>query len=748
MSELAPDAPTLCWSTGRNKTTATWNPINNQSWSSFVRWLKPDQPAASKEVRPYVGGTLKHGRRTSRTVEQRYFLTLDADYADVDFPFDVAEVLPDTPYVIHTTWRHHPEAHRYRLIIPLSRGTDSKEYKELAWAVMNRLDGSRFDVTTAQAERFMWSPSTQDEATYFWTAPNPQAPYLPVDEWLDGRHGPSEARGQRGGATTTTTRSTSGTQPLETTPEDKERAEEIWASAVHDVLHLREHEKFAGRNEAVFHMMPVLLQFADAGLLDEDLVLDSLFDAAQQVPADEPYTREEFEASVASARAYADEKGPTLPETTATKLAQADFADVEVEEIEDLWEASPQLRHIAQAADCIGRNRLAMLAAVLVRILVQVEPRVLLAGAQDGSVGSRAALNLGVVLVGQSGQGKSTIQDESRKLLPETKRFESKPSTGQGLIQAYLEYQEDTGEQVLVTEPNKLWIFDEIDTLAATAADKTSTLLSEARTMLTGGMTGTANATASRRRHLDSRSYNFQMIVNAQPSRAGVLLNDRDGGTPQRFIWATVTDKRSAVHPKDRPPWPGQLDWSDVFTLSFNIGDPVVDIPQWLKDELLDYDYAVSQEGMEGGALSKNSHKNLLRLKVATGIAFLHQSPVVTDEYVHLADLVLKDSYRVQQECERLITSGEFTAKLARVRSESRVVDIVEDEKLQRLLDTALRKLRDKGDWANWHELRPQYRDRAAWEEPLWEALEQHDSVEIEQEEYGQSLRRKARWVL
>ena len=86
-----PDAPTLCWSTGRSRTTATWSRIHDRSWSSFVHWLKPDKPASSKEVRPYVGGTLQHGRRSIRTVEQRFFLTLDADYADVDFPLDVED---------------------------------------------------------------------------------------------------------------------------------------------------------------------------------------------------------------------------------------------------------------------------------------------------------------------------------------------------------------------------------------------------------------------------------------------------------------------------------------------------------------------------------------------------------------------------------------------------------------------------------------------------------------------------------
>ena len=109
-----PDARTLSWSRARTKTSANWPAVHDQPWSQFVRWLELDKPATTKEVRPYVGGTFHNGRRSIRTVEQRFFLTLDADYADVDFPLDVADILDGVPYVIHTTWRHTFEAHRYR----------------------------------------------------------------------------------------------------------------------------------------------------------------------------------------------------------------------------------------------------------------------------------------------------------------------------------------------------------------------------------------------------------------------------------------------------------------------------------------------------------------------------------------------------------------------------------------------------------------------------------------------------------
>lgn len=749
MPEQAADAQTLCWSTGKTRTTATWSPVNDQSWSSFVRWLKPDQPASSKEVRPYVGGTLDRGRRTIRTVDQRFFLTLDADYADADFALDVATLLHDTPYVIHTTWRHTPEAHRYRLIIPLDRGTTPNEYKELAWVVMNRLVGSRFDVTTAQAERFMWAPSVQDEQHYFWGAPNAGSPYLPVDVWLDGHHGPSESPEAPGRGTGTPGTPATPSEALSASAEDIERAEEILAEAVADVLHLRERDVFSGRNEAVFHLLPLLLRFADAGALDEDLVLDSLYNATQQVDADEPYTRQEFNASVQSARQYAEEEGPVLPETTRTRLAVADFEDIEIEEEIDLWTQTPRLAHIAQAADNLGRNRLAMLAAVLIRVLARVDAGILLAGAQDGSVGSRAALNLGVALVGSSGQGKSTIQDQSGVLIP-TPGVEGKPSTGQGLIQEYLRWDEDEQTHHVISDPRRLFFFDEVDTLSASAADKTSTLMSEIRTMLTGGATGTANATAQRKRFLPARSYNFQMILNVQPSRAGGLLRDRDAGTPQRFIWVTVTDPERAVRPKDRPEWPGPLDWSDAFLLEYEMGQrEFVDMPQWLKDELLEYDYRVSQESMEGGEVSWAAHQNLLRLKVSAGIAFLHESPVVETEHVVLADQIIRDSMKVQRACEAMIAKTSFNEQVAKVRGEDRVMETVGAEKVKRLIANAKKHLAaaPAEEWVNWRDLRPAHRDRVEWGDRVWEALENDPTVETQEVESRGKMRREARFI-
>lgn len=741
---MAGDAPTLHWSVGRSRTTASWTAVADKSWSDFLEWLQPEEPAFQKEVKPYVGGSLMNGRRTARTVIQRRFLTLDADYAETSFPLEVALLLEDTPYLLHTTWRHTPGSPRYRLVIPLAVGVEPNEHKELAWRIMEQLGGEQFDKTTAQAERFMWGPSTQDPRAYFWEAPNGGAPYLHPDAVttpVRPAGGRSDAPGTNPAPQPAATPYGPHSGPDELLPDDVERAEEILASAIDDVLHVHDREKFAGRNDAVFHLLPLLLRFADAGALDEDFVLDSLFYAAQQVEADEPYTRQEFDASVRSARSYADEEGPALPETSPTRSAIADFEGLTPEgEGDDLWEATPQLRHIAQAADSLGRNRLSLLACVLARVLVRADPGVCLPGVEDGAVGSRAAINLGVALVGSSGQGKSTVYDKSGDLVP-TPGVAGKPSTGQGLIQEYLVWNPDLEENVLVADPRRLFYVDEVDNLSAMSADKTSTLMSEVRTMLTGGMTGSSNATAQRKRLLLARTYNFQLVVGVQPARSGNLLGDRDAGTPQRFIWTTMTDPGRAVPPNRRPPWPGPLPWDDAFMLGFEVFSPVVEYPDWLKEELRDYDYRVSQEGMEGGAVSWAAHQNLLRLKVSAGVAFLHESPVIEDGHVFLADKIIASSLKVQRACEKLLARTSFTEKTAKAAVDQRVLEAVGEEKVQRLVKSAKQKMRKADDWVLWRDLRPAYRDRADWAEPFWEALERDPEVRTKEE----GTHRKAR---
>ena len=313
------------------------------------------------------------------------------------------------------------------------------------------------------------------------------------------------------------------------------------------------------------------------------------------------------------------------------------------------------------------------------------------------------------------------------------------------MIQSYLEWKGDPPTNQLIDDPRRIFIVDEIDKLGALGSDTGSTLLGEIRTMLTGGSTGSSNATKERQRMLHAGTYNFQLVVGVQPARAGALLDGSDAGTPQRFIWVPVTDPKTALHPDERPPWPGSLDWNDAFLLGFEVGVPIIKYPEWLVKELKDYDYKVSLEDSSGGTLSKFGHQNLLRLKVAAGIAFLHESPDIEDLHVEIADLILASSKRTQLECERTVAESSFLKKKAASRSEERVREEVGKEKLARLVkNTRGALLRQKGEWVTWHNLRPAYRDREEYEEPVWDALIAMEDVEHEEEQRGAQVRRKA----
>jgi hypothetical protein len=265
--------------------------------------------------------------------------------------------------------------------------------------------------------------------------------------------------------------------------------------------------------------------------------------------------------------------------------------------------------------------------------------------------------------------------------------------------------------------------------------------------MLTGGTTGTSNATKERQRMLHARTYNFQIVVGVQPTRAGGLLDGRDAGTPQRFIWVEVTDPKSALHPDDRPEHPGSLNWNKDFLLAFEFGSPVVEYPDWLKQELLNYDYKISLENSFGGELSRHGHHNLLRLKVATGIAFLHESAVVEDLHVEIADKILAASKRTQLVCERAVAQTAFDKKKAAKHTDERVDEEIQKEKLARLVGNARKHLVSaKGEWVWWNKtLRPAARDRAEYSDSVWEAIVEMDDVEISQDEQGQRVLRKAR---
>ncbi len=80
----------------------------------------------------------------------------------------------DVHHVLYTTWRHRPEAHRFRLVFPLARDVSSVEFR-LLWTLLARRLGAGVDALTKDLARALFLPAIRPDggraAAKAWEAP-------------------------------------------------------------------------------------------------------------------------------------------------------------------------------------------------------------------------------------------------------------------------------------------------------------------------------------------------------------------------------------------------------------------------------------------------------------------------------------------------------------------------------------------------------------------------------------------------
>jgi hypothetical protein len=108
--------------------------------------------------------------------------------------------------------------------------------------------------------------------------------------------------------------------------------------------------------------------------------------------------------------------------------------------------------------------------------------------------------------------------------------------------------------------------------------------------------------------------------------------------------------------------------------------------------------------------------------------------------------MIITVSRRMQTVCERAVSEAAHEKKKASKKSDEQVSEEIRDERAAKLVGNARGKLlREKGEWVNWHGLRPAHRDREAYEEAVWDALVTMEDVECEEKPFGGGVRRRAR---
>lgn len=320
---------------------------------------------------------------------------------------------------------------------------------------------------------------------------------------------------------------------------------------------------------------------------------------------------------------------------------------------EAFWNSRPELLHIQQAAYATGMASWAVLGAVMTRVASLVPYWVTL----QSAIGTKGTMNLFVAAVGSSGTGKSSAMDVASELVSGAPTVGL--GSGEGLLSNFLRW--DPAQKEMVRHAHSaLILVDEISTVAALKDRLGSTLMTYLKTAWSGGMLATKNATSERDRRVEAHEYRLCLYAGVQPELAGVLLDEKDGGIPQRFLWLPAYERKPYVVPEH----PGELPWG-------RHGVPALNNPEnramvSLPSEVIDYirarhralsDYDSLKERKPVG-LDLDGHALYTRVRVAAVLALLDHRTDVTMEDWELSGVVMMKSNETRQECADAVAQG------------------------------------------------------------------------------------------
>lgn len=404
---------------------------------------------------------------------------------------------------------------------------------------------------------------------------------------------------------------------------------------------------------------------------------------------------------------------------------------------DEFWEKRPELTHVREFARARRAAPWAVLGCVLARVVAHVEPFVTL----PPMIGGDASLNLFVGLVGPSGGGKGAAEAAAKDALvygsPLDQLVEAGVGSGEGLAHTYLRHVAGKGQENGHLEQHTtraLFRAPEVDTLAALKGRQGSTLLPKLRDAWIGDSLGFAYADVTRRLDLRAHSYRMCFIVGIQPTRAFTLLDDADGGTPQRFLWMPTQDANVPEHP---PATPEPIRWRmpSLGAVDARTGRHRMSVCVTARQ-------AVDKAAIDrhkGNVDALDGHALLNRLKTAAALALLDGRADVNDQDWALAGTVMTVSDTTRARVVRSLGERKEAAAIARGRADgirdSVAAEVRADQVAKRVAKAILRHLTT--EWTTHNDLRKgvAYRDRDHFDEAL-ERLQSAGLIESQDVQY------------
>ena len=417
--------------------------------------------------------------------------------------------------------------------------------------------------------------------------------------------------------------------------------------------------------------------------------------------------------------------------------------------VREFWEARPVLRHVRDFAYARMTAPWAVLGGCLLRATGAIAPHIVL----PPIIGGVGSLNLLLSLVGPSGAGKGASEAAAADCLTWPAQHTAPLGSGEGITHAYARPRPvkkgDPDPDPLIWEHKSvLFTSPEIDQLAAIKDRRGSTLMAQLRSAYSGERLGMQYADATRRIILPAHQYRFGLSVGVQPDRAGWLIDDADGGTPQRFIWLPVTDPNITATP---PAEPEARRWATPFAIARHIpgarqdahGRVILPVPEHVQRSIREA-HAARARG-EGEAL--DGHALYTRLKVAVALALLEERLAMDDEDWALAGTIMAVSDLTRARIQARLTAQFEASAEARARREARQQEVVEETRAESAVQRVSRGLAKRVSKALAMPRSEAYRTLAgrdrSWFDDALQRLVDAGQVEVSETESGEVLR----WV-
>jgi hypothetical protein len=348
----------------------------------------------------------------------------------------------------------------------------------------------------------------------------------------------------------------------------------------------------------------------------------------------------------------------------------------DVDALVGFWSARPILQHIFDYAKSRRTSPWAVLGVELARVIARVPPTLML----PPFVGGYGSLNIFVALVGLSGAGKGGAERAAQDAIGMEHVATASVGSGEGLVHSYVK-RDRKGEQQSITE-HMLFSVPEIDTLTAVGQRTGATLLPELRRAWSGEALGFAYADPTKRLRVET--YRLALILGVQPGRAKALLDDADGGTPQRFIWLPANDRDA---PEVAPSTPDP-EWWDCPNVLAARREGMYSVPMMgvcdLAAKTID-DAALAR--LRGETEALDGHLLYAQLKTAAALALLDKRLDISEEDWLLADVVMRVSTRTREHVTAALQSSSKQRNLTQAERFAERTFIVADKAAERDAD-------------------------------------------------------------